>query len=117
MRRSLEDAKRALTERQTKLLRRFPEKRVAEQGASRAAGAPREEAASVPEVAQERMPISAAEERELAEITAALVRVDADRYGQCESCESSVGPGRLRDIPEARLCIDCSKTRVEGHQR
>ena len=91
MRRSLEDAKRTLLERRVTLV-----VRTLEQGPS---------------------PTTEVEGRELLEIDAALERVDADRYGQCELCGSAVGPGRLRAIPEARLCIDCSTTGLQSPRR
>lgn len=46
--------------------------------------------------------------RELAEIDAALDRIQAGRYGTCLSCGGPMGLQRLRAIPEARYCIACS---------
>ena len=42
----------------------------------------------------------------LAEIDAALRRIDEGTYGTCEFCGEPIGAGRLRALPWARLCID-----------
>jgi RNA polymerase-binding transcription factor DksA len=46
--------------------------------------------------------------RELAEIDAALARIDDGRYGICLGCGGALGLQRLRAIPEARLCVSCA---------
>lgn len=46
--------------------------------------------------------------RELAEIDAALGRIQEGRYGTCLACGGPMGLQRLRAIPEARYCIACS---------
>lgn len=51
--------------------------------------------------------LSEAEYRELAAIDAALKRVAAGTYGECESCGGPVGRQRLHALPEARLCASC----------
>ena len=45
----------------------------------------------------------------LAEVDAALARLDAGSYGVCERCGGPVGDGRLEARPETRLCIDCAR--------
>ena len=42
----------------------------------------------------------------LADVEAALKRIQAGTYGTCEACGKPIGAGRLRAIPWARLCID-----------
>ena len=42
----------------------------------------------------------------LAEIDAALRRIDDGTYGICEVCGKPIPPERLAAIPWARLCID-----------
>lgn len=42
----------------------------------------------------------------LAEIDAALQRIEDGSYGTCEICGKPVGAERLSAIPWARLCID-----------
>jgi RNA polymerase-binding transcription factor DksA len=44
----------------------------------------------------------------LAEVDAALDRVEAGTYGVCERCGSPVGDARLEALPAARSCIDCA---------
>lgn len=45
---------------------------------------------------------------QLAEVEAAVQRLDAGRYGLCERCGQPVAAGRLAARPTARLCIDCA---------
>ncbi len=51
------------------------------------------------------------QERELAEIDAALERIEEGRYGTCQACGGPVGLQRLRAVPEARFCLGCSGQR------
>ena len=44
----------------------------------------------------------------LAEIDAALGRVSAGTYGNCEDCGRPIGDGRLEARPVARTCINCA---------
>jgi DnaK suppressor protein len=46
--------------------------------------------------------------RELAEIDAALGRIQDGHYGRCIACGGPIGLQRLRAIPEARYCMACS---------
>ena len=48
----------------------------------------------------------------LTEVTGALRRLDAGRYGCCEGCGAAIAPERLRARPTARTCIHCA---VAGH--
>ena len=52
--------------------------------------------------------LQAVENRELAEIDAALERLSHGTYGKCERCASPVGQLRLHAVPEARLCMSCA---------
>ncbi len=45
---------------------------------------------------------------EIAEIDAALARIEGGTYGSCLSCGGLVEPARLKAIPEVRLCLACS---------
>lgn len=54
------------------------------------------------------------ERRELAEIVAALKRMDTGEYGVCERCEKKIGAARLNALPMVRFCIDCQK-RLEAN--
>jgi RNA polymerase-binding protein DksA len=42
----------------------------------------------------------------IAEIDAALARIDDGSYGTCERCGRAIGVDRLHAVPWARLCID-----------
>jgi DnaK suppressor protein len=52
-------------------------------------------------------------EQVLAEIDAALKRVDEGTYGTCAGCGGEIRRERLEASPWASLCIDC-KRRAEG---
>jgi len=43
----------------------------------------------------------------VAEIDAALGRVDAGTYGLCEACGQPIPHARLEVVPEATLCVSC----------
>ncbi|WP_349359557.1 TraR/DksA C4-type zinc finger protein [Stappia sp.] len=47
---------------------------------------------------------------ELARIAAALVRLDADTYGDCLSCGEEIADKRLGVDPAATLCIACARS-------
>jgi RNA polymerase-binding transcription factor DksA len=63
----------------------------------------------------EALPEPAGEEarRELAEVEAALQRIDQGSYGTCQACGGPMGLQRMRAIPEARFCVGCSGQRPE----
>jgi len=63
----------------------------------------------------EALPEPAGEEarRELAEIEAALQRIEQGAYGTCLACGGPMGLQRMRAIPEARYCVGCSGQRPE----
>jgi RNA polymerase-binding protein DksA len=52
---------------------------------------------------------------EMAKITAALRRMDADEYGICIECGAAINDGRLEAHPYARKCIDCA--RFDEHRK
>jgi DnaK suppressor protein len=45
----------------------------------------------------------------LKEVNAALERMQAGKYGTCETCGKPVGDDRLDALPFARLCMDCKR--------
>jgi DnaK suppressor protein len=53
--------------------------------------------------------LTSAEGRLLAEIDAALDRLDAGTYGSCASCGSDIGFKRLAAMPSATRCIACKE--------
>ncbi len=46
------------------------------------------------------------------EVACALARIDAGRYGECESCHGEIGSTRLGLEPTARFCKRCSVKRA-----
>lgn len=44
----------------------------------------------------------------LAQIDAAVARVDDGSYGRCAKCGAEIGDGRLSARPTAELCISCA---------
>jgi RNA polymerase-binding transcription factor len=53
-------------------------------------------------------PVSELARQELADIDAALARIQEGSYGRCLNCGGPLGLQRLRAIPEARYCLACS---------
>jgi phage/conjugal plasmid C-4 type zinc finger TraR family protein len=43
----------------------------------------------------------------VAEIDAALARVEGGNYGVCEACGKPIPEARLEVLPEATLCVSC----------
>ena len=59
-------------------------------------------------VERDRLLLVAAEaQAKVAEIDAAITRVDAGTYGLCESCGKPIPEARLEVVPEATLCVNC----------
>ncbi len=52
--------------------------------------------------------LSEAHRRDVAQVDAALIRIEEGSYGECERCGRAIGRQRLRAIPDARLCIPCA---------
>jgi DnaK suppressor protein len=50
-------------------------------------------------------------EHHLAEIEAALKRIEEDTYGVCASCGKQIPEERLEALPWATLCIGCQRGR------
>ena len=48
----------------------------------------------------------------LAELDAALVRLEAGSYGRCQRCGEHIAPARLEARPEAITCIRCAGLRA-----
>jgi DnaK suppressor protein len=46
-------------------------------------------------------------ENELIQIRNALERIDRGVYGMCANCENPIAIERLKNLPYARLCIEC----------
>ncbi len=59
-------------------------------------------------VERDRLLVVASEAKErVAEIDAALGRVEAGTYGVCETCGKAIAKARLEVVPEATLCVNC----------
>lgn len=59
-------------------------------------------------VERDRLLLVAAEaQAKVAEIDAAIAKVEAGNYGLCESCAKPIPPARLEVVPEATLCVSC----------
>jgi len=54
------------------------------------------------------------EEQVLADIAAALERIDQGSYGRCEECNAEIPEARLRALPYARYCVDCARKLEKG---
>lgn len=54
------------------------------------------------------------ERAEVAQIDAALQRLEAGEYGACRDCGQEIGPGRLEALPFALDCADCAGRREEA---
>jgi DnaK suppressor protein len=52
-----------------------------------------------------------AAQRQLAQVLAALSRLDGGNYGQCVDCDDPVADGRLEARPEAARCVRCQSKR------
>ncbi len=53
-------------------------------------------------------------EEVLAQIDAALERIDGGTYGICTNCGREIPEGRLEAYPWASLCIDCKRQSENG---
>ncbi|MBM0123288.1 TraR/DksA family transcriptional regulator [Pimelobacter simplex] len=55
--------------------------------------------------------------RHLAEVDAALARLDAGTYGLCETCGRPIDAARLEVRPASRTCVGCPAAAVAGPPR
>ena len=44
----------------------------------------------------------------IANLKAALRRIDDNNYGLCGKCGEEIAPGRLDALPESTLCVNCA---------
>ena len=56
------------------------------------------------------------EQAQVAEIDAAMTRLDGGRYGVCEQCEEPIGMRRLEAVPWARRCFTCETEHEKEHR-
>lgn len=45
----------------------------------------------------------------LADIEAAMLRLDVGRYGICSNCDEAIAPVRLDALPATPLCVNCAE--------
>jgi DnaK suppressor protein len=55
--------------------------------------------------------LSETQRQEIAQIDAALARLDAGEYGICRDCSGDIDPRRLAALPYALLCTECASHR------
>ena len=48
-------------------------------------------------------------ELRLKDINVALDKIKKSNYGLCEKCKKEIEKKRLKIVPEAKLCLECSK--------
>jgi DnaK suppressor protein len=48
---------------------------------------------------------------QLAEVVAALDRLEQGTYGRCDRCGNEIPEARLEAVPAARLCVSCKQGR------
>ena len=58
--------------------------------------------------------LEASDGRLLAEIDAALGRIEDGTYGTCVNCGAQIPPERLEAMPWATLCIQCKRKEERG---
>jgi RNA polymerase-binding transcription factor DksA len=59
----------------------------------------------------------AAAEANLAELDAAVARVERGDYGRCEVCGDAIGDDRLAAVPGTRRCVTCASRSSGGLRR
>lgn len=58
--------------------------------------------------------LEATDGRLLADIDAALARIESGTYGICVNCGAQIAPERLEAVPWATLCIECKRKEERG---
>ena len=53
----------------------------------------------------------------IADIDAALIKLDEGSYGVCELCGDRIHPDRLEVLPFATLCVNCQRKRELGQDQ
>ncbi len=81
-----------------------------------AGGATDEQAGPGAQEADERVAVTllGAEAQTLAEVNAALDRIDRGTFGRCEACGRPIARARLDALPHARHCIACARRIEQG---
>ncbi|MFE5891217.1 TraR/DksA family transcriptional regulator [Streptomyces sp. NPDC056462] len=61
-----------------------------------------------------RVKLAASARMVLADVEAALTRMDQGRYGTCHLCQRPIARERLMIVPQARYCARCQQVREAG---
>ncbi|OWA19936.1 hypothetical protein B9W64_07135 [Streptomyces sp. CS159] len=61
-----------------------------------------------------RVKLAASARMVLADVEAALDRMDEGRYGRCHLCRRTIDRDRLMIVPQARYCSRCQQVREAG---
>ncbi|ALV31223.1 TraR/DksA C4-type zinc finger protein [Streptomyces sp. CdTB01] len=61
-----------------------------------------------------RVKLAASARMVLADVEAALARMDQGRYGTCHLCRGPIARERLMIVPQARYCARCQQVREAG---
>ncbi|MEU8525572.1 MULTISPECIES: TraR/DksA family transcriptional regulator [Streptomyces] len=61
-----------------------------------------------------RLKLAASARMVLADVEAALTRMDQGRYGACHLCRKPIARERLMIVPQARYCARCQQVREAG---
>ncbi|MGC5561612.1 TraR/DksA family transcriptional regulator [Streptomyces sp. FR-108] len=64
--------------------------------------------------AEVRSKLAASARMVLADIEAALTRMDQGDYGNCHLCREPIGRARLTVVPQGRYCTRCQQVREAG---
>jgi DnaK suppressor protein len=60
--------------------------------------------------------LNESEQARVAEIEAALSRIDDGTYGTCEQCDEPIGMRRLEAVPWTRRCFTCETEHEKEHR-
>ena len=60
--------------------------------------------------------LTARNKQKLQALEESLKKVEEGTYGSCEECDEPIGPGRLKAMPLAKLCVACQST-LEKEQK
>jgi RNA polymerase-binding protein DksA len=115
MKKQVEARRELLLQRKAALLKMWRENASTDQEL-RAAIEPdwRDRAANV-EVSTALHALSEVERRELEEVERALKRIEGGDDGRCVECGEPIGRGRLRALPHATTCVECSAAQPASH--
>ncbi|MGW6007349.1 TraR/DksA family transcriptional regulator [Streptomyces sp. NPDC055210] len=64
--------------------------------------------------AEVRGKLAASARRVLADVEAALARMDQGGYGRCQLCQEPIDRARLTVVPQGRYCTRCQQVREAG---